>query len=512
MAISDIPRVIAAPAAPHAALERMPWLRFAIGGSIGVLAGLAFAYALPRGPITTLHVLITMIVSLGIGLLGGLVTRSRWSLLLVPVGFLMAFELGRRGTVSGPSIDTLRLDSLYGVLAFVLGRIALWLAGVLPMMLGALLATRPPRIRTALFAMGLGALAFGMVLPGSTPPISDASGKPLAGSIASLEAVRLGGQEQWITLRGRSVDSPVLLYLAGGPGQSDLPFVRILFHNLEQDFVVVDWDQRGTGKSYPALDPASTHTLDQAIADTIELTEYLRARFDEPKIYLVGESWGSTLGVLAAQRRPDLYYAVIGSGQMVSQRETDRRLYTDVLALTERTGDTELRETMQRYGEPPYSDPFAYAVVMQQYDKLYKPYTPPDSLVELGATAARETGPWGVLGREYNLIEKVSVMRGLTDTFALMYPQLQGIDFRRDVPSLQVPYVMLDGAAELTARRDLALEWYAQLEAPRKHLFTFENSAHSVAQEQFVAFRQILLETILPETYAPESVALDSGG
>lgn len=94
MAIADIPRVITA-AAPRTRAEAMPWLRFAIGGSIGVLTGLVFAYALPRGPITTSHVLITMIVCLGIGVLGGVVTRSRWSLLLVPVGFLAAFELGR---------------------------------------------------------------------------------------------------------------------------------------------------------------------------------------------------------------------------------------------------------------------------------------------------------------------------------------------------------------------------------------------------------------------------------
>jgi hypothetical protein len=91
-------------------------------------------------------------------------------------------------------------------------------------------------------------------------------------------------------------------------------------------------------------------------------------------------------------------------------------------------------------------------------------------------------------------------MRGLMDMFSAMYPQLQGIDFRRDVRTLGVEYVMLDGAAELSARRDLALEWYAQLDAPRKRIFTFENAAHSVAQEQFVAFRQILLETVVPET------------
>jgi pimeloyl-ACP methyl ester carboxylesterase len=106
-----------------------------------------------------------------------------------------------------------------------------------------------------------------------------------------------------------------------------------------------------------------------------------------------------------------------------------------------------------------------------------------------------------VLGTEYSLVEKVSVMRGLMDMFATMYPQLQGVDFRQDVKELQVPYYMLDGGAELSARRDLALEWYASLRAPQKRIFTFENSAHAVAQEQFVAFRQILNEVILPETH-----------
>jgi proline iminopeptidase len=78
---------------------------------------------------------------------------------------------------------------------------------------------------------------------------------------------------------------------------------------------------------------------------------------------------------------------------------------------------------------------------------------------------------------------------------------LQGIDFRRDVPRLEVPLYMLDGQSELTARRDLALEWYAQVEAPRKRLFSFENAAHSVSFEQFEAFGRIMTETVLPETY-----------
>jgi pimeloyl-ACP methyl ester carboxylesterase len=262
--------------------------------------------------------------------------------------------------------------------------------------------------------------------------------------------------------------------------------------------VVVGWDQRGTGKSYPALDQESL-TLDRAVADTIELTDYLRARFDEQKIYLLGESWGTILGVLAAQQRPDLYHAFIGSGQMVSVRETDRRLYFDLIAYAIQTGDTALADQMRSFGEPPYGSIFGNAFVFQHYDKLYQPYDPPQSYVRRGESAG--IGPWGLLGSEYTLVERVNALRGLADMNAVMYPQLQGIDFRRDVPRLEVPVYILDGQAELAARRDLALEWYEQVQAPQKRLFSFEAAAHSVAFEQFEAFQGIMTGTVLPETY-----------
>ncbi|NJO81600.1 MAG: alpha/beta hydrolase [Blastochloris sp.] len=297
-------------------------------------------------------------------------------------------------------------------------------------------------------------------------------------------------------IRTHSADLPVLLYLSGGPGQSDLAFSRVLLADLTEDFVVVGWDQRGTGKSYAAIEATADLTLEQAVADTIELTDYLRQRFDEEKIYLMGESWGTTLGVLAVQQRPDLYYAWIGSGQMVSQRETDRRLYHDVLALADRIGDTALREQMLAFGEPPYADvPYPNAIVMSNYGRLGMPYTPPQDYIERGTAA--NLGPYGIFGSEYNLVEKVNVLRGLIDMFAIMYPQLQDIDFRQDVPRLDVPVYLLDGTAELAARRDLTLEWYTQLDAPIKRIYTFENAGHSVLFEQFTALHTILTETVL---------------
>jgi pimeloyl-ACP methyl ester carboxylesterase len=230
------------------------------------------------------------------------------------------------------------------------------------------------------------------------------------------------------------------------------------------------------------------------------LSTYLRQRFDEPKIYVVGESWGSLLGVLAVQRQPELFYAFIGSGQMVSVRETDQRIYQDVLDLAARNGDEALAAKMRSYGQPSYADiPYANIFAMEQYDALYQPYTPSQAYMDLGNAAG--IGPYGVLASEYNLVEKFNVLRGLIDTFTVLYPQLQEVEFRRDVPRLDTPVYILDGTAELAARRDLALEWFSALEAPGKRMFTLENAAHSVAFEQFEQFGTIMRETVLPETY-----------
>lgn len=492
------------------------WLRGAMGTAVGVLLGLSTAQTMPRGPTTASQALIVMVTSLAVGYGAGWMMRSPWAMVLALLAYMLAIEVGRFPIV-GPTVDGLRLNEAFGVLALILGRGFHGLVGVLPMILGAhwgwaiawsgaghkislMQAIRSGNKWAIGATLGFSILALLIMLPATTPAILDANGKLLSGSIASLEKVRLGGHEQWIMLRGHSTDKPVLLYLSGGPGQSDLPFVRVLLDDLTQNFVVVGWDQRGTGKSYSALDPTETLTLDRAVSDAIELTNYLRQRFDEKRIYLLGESWGSTVGVLAVQRQPELYHAWIGSGQMVSQRETDRQIYQDVLTLAAATGDDSLSRKMLTYGEPPYKDmPYANAFVMGQYDRLSKPYTPPQSYIKRGTEA--NLGPWGILGSEYNLVEKVNVLRGLIDMFSIMYPKLQAIDFRQTVKQLEVPVYMLDGAAELSARRDLALEWFEQLKAPLKQRFTFESAGHSVVFEQFEAFSQIMQETILPQTY-----------
>jgi proline iminopeptidase len=487
-------------------------LAVAVAVGIGVAAGVLTTFVTPRGPTTVANALFVMAVGLGLGAVGGALMRSRWSLLALVVVYFVGIETARLDIV-GPSLDV-RLDNPYGIIAFVLTR-GVHGGLVLPsiafgMLVGLAMArrrgwaptARPRRlpIGSAILGVLVAALAVLVAWPASMPPVTAHDGRPAAGGIAEMATVRLGGADQTVMIRAADPDQPVLLYLSGGPGQSDLAYARVLLEPLTADFVVAVWDQRGSGKSYEALDPTSSLTLEQAVADTVELSEYLRTRFEEPKIYLLGESWGTTLGVLAVQDRPDLFHAYIGSGQMVSQRETDRIIWRDLLAYADRTGNGDLYDQILTLGEPPYRDtPWANSVVMGYYPLLETPYTPPTAYIDRGNASG--VGPYGVLASEYTFIDKVNVIRGLVDMFSLMYPQLQGIDFRTDVTALEVPVYVLDGAHELAGRRDLAHQWFEGLTAPHKELITYEDAGHSVVFEEADAFLRLMTESIVPATY-----------
>jgi pimeloyl-ACP methyl ester carboxylesterase len=471
---------------------------------------------MPRGPVDAVQAVVVMALGLIVGLAAGLALPSRWAMLLAPVAYGVIFEIGRAG-VSGPLVDAPTLQTTFGVLALILGRGVHALLAFLPMIVGSIYGRALGRrllrsgasvgtpgvtgyVLAGLLTLVTVGLAVLILLPARTPPLTGSDGKPLPGSIATLEKVQLGGHNQWISIRGQRADNPVLLYLSGGPGQSDLPFSRVLFEDLTRDFVVVGWDQRGTGKSYPALDPVSTLTLDRAIEDTAELSQYLIDRFDEEKIYLLGESYGTFLGVLTLQRHPKLYHGYIASGQMVDPLETTRRLHQDVLEYAAETGNQGLADQMRAFGEPPYQNSMANAYVMGYYEALTTPYTPPRAYIERGQAAG--IGPWGILASEYRFMEKLGVLRGLMDLFDVMWPQMLGIDLRSDVTRLEVPVYVLDAEHELAARRDLALEWFELLEAPEKRIYTIENAGHSVAFEHFEELHRILNEDVLPKSYS----------
>ena len=337
------------------------WIGLGLAVALAGGAALISAWLTPRGPATTPEALVSMVAAIAVGVGGGLVMRSRWAMLVCPIVFLLVYEFARAGT-TGPTVDRIELGSTYGIIAFVVGRLVHGLLVLAPMTLGAAygvwlasgrrtsgsgLTKAAKWTLTGLATLALVGLVVLVARPGTTAPILGPAGEPVPGSIAELTSVRIGGHDQALMIRGRSTDDPVLLYLAGGPGGTDLGAMRA-DAGLEQDFVVVTWEQRGSGKSYAALDPVDTLTLEQTVADTVELTDYLRDRFGQDRIYLVGNSWGTILGVLAVQEHPELFHAFVGTGQMVSPRATDIMFYEDTLAWADQTGNDAVAATLSK--------------------------------------------------------------------------------------------------------------------------------------------------------------------
>lgn len=483
-------------------------------------AGLVLAWIMPRGPMSTAQSLGALALGSAVGLLAGWLMASRWAALLAPAAFGVAFEIGRIRAV-GPTVDGIRLDGLYGIVALVVGRGFDVLVIAMPMVVaaiwGAALARRQHRghagsgtgpapatgsawwraargTSLVLATVAVVALVAALARPARTAPLVDAAGAPVPGSIAELAVVPIGGQEQSIMLRGDDVEAPVLLFLEGGPGGTAVGSMRYAGRPLEEHFTVATWDQRGTGKSAHALTAPETLTVAQAVADTIEVSQYLRDRFDEQRIYLLGSSWGTTLGTLAVQARPDLYHAYIGSGQMVDQQETDTLMYAESLAYAQRVGDTGFAEQLRAIGPPPYTDMLAYPVAIASNPEWHD--------FEHGADHdARSTYPANLFVEEYTLTEQIRSAAALIDTFALMYPQLQDIDFRRDVPRLEVPVYVVEGTYEAPGRAVLATEWFEQLSAPSKELVTFERSGHTPHLHEPARFASYLADVVLAQTH-----------
>jgi len=472
-----------------------PRWRTALGWVLVAFSGVVAAAALPRGPVTGRQLAGLVVALFLVGAVVGWLLPRRSVALIAPLVHLAGWELARATVfrLDGPTFDRPSFGTSMGIMLFVAVHLLYALVAGLPLMLGVIGVHGGLRrggravvvwpVVAALLVIGAGVSLF---RPAAVPPAAG------PGGVAMVTKVRLGGTDQWVSIRGDDPANPVLLHLSGGPGSSDVGWVRTFNQPLERRFTVAVWEQRGAGKSYPAVDPTGALTLDRLVADGMELSQWLARRYGAAKIYLTGNSWGSTLGVLMAQRRPDLFHAFVGTGQMVSQRETDRILYRQLTAYAERTGDRRLRDRLAAAGEPPYREVLDYAMVMEYYDVL-EPYRHVP-----GFEAAQ--GPKGFFPDEYGLLDTWNEVRGFADMGGLLYPQLQGVDFRTDVPRLDVPVYFVQGRHELTARSTLAEQWIAGLRAPVKRVWTFENSGHNADAEEPGRYHDVLVNTVLPET------------
>jgi len=307
----------------------------------------------------------------------------------------------------------------------------------------------------------------------NTPSIVNKHNQVIEGSIAELKEVNLNGRKEWISIRGESTHNPVLLFLAGGPGGSQMAATRYELSELEKHFIVVGWDQPGSGKSYKAI-KKSDLTIQTYIDDGHALTKYLKEKFSEEKIYIVGESWGSALGIFLAKEYPKDYHAVIGTGQMVDFLETEKLDYEKALEIAEIRQDTQKIEKLKSNGYPPYYDSDMVWKSAEYLNYLSSYMTKNSQIHNGGYNTMRD-----IFSIEYGIIDKVNYLRGIVTTFNHVYPQLYDIDLRVTHAELKVPVYFFLGRHDINAPIQLVEDYERILKAPYKEIVWFEHSGHS---------------------------------
>ncbi len=331
-----------------------------------------------------------------------------------------------------------------------------------------------------------------LLIPGFTSSIKDQQGRTVFGSIASLEKVSLGGQKQWILIRGRDTTKPIVLFLHGGPGTSNMCLLRKYTGELEENFVVVTWDQRGAGKSYGAINPRSSMTINQFVLDTGELTQMLRNRFNQKKIFLVGHSWGSVIGVFSIQKYPDLYHTYVGIGQIANMQENERISYDWTLEQAKKAKDKRAIETLTQMGRPPYTGDWQKKTITQR--GLLGKYG--------GELYGSSKGAFPLIFKslitatEYTLVDKINFFRGILASNRLLWPELLTVNLSKQVPSVKVPVYFMLGKHDYEVPSVLAEQYFKLIEAPKKELIWFENSAHLANVEESKKFNDLLTQII----------------
>jgi pimeloyl-ACP methyl ester carboxylesterase len=315
-----------------------------------------------------------------------------------------------------------------------------------------------------------------------------------AGSISEKIHVHINGLEQGMFVKSKEATNPVLLVLHGGPGMPDYFLTERYPTGLEEYFTVVWWEQRGTGLSYRAGIPHETMTVEQFIADTLAVTNYLRSRFGQEKIYLLGHSWGSFIGIQTAARAPELYHAYIGMAQMSYQLASEQQAYEYMLAQYKANGNQRMVRKLQAAPVTMAGGtPDAYLAVRDEAMHTLGIGTTHDmKSVITGVFLAS----WWSLA--YTWREKLNIWRGrsFSRSFGL-WDQVIHTDLSTLVPVLDLPVYFFHGIYDYTCSYTLAQAYFEKLKAPVKRFYTFEQSAHCPVLEEPETARRIFQEEVL---------------
>ena len=327
---------------------------------------------------------------------------------------------------------------------------------------------------------------------GRPEPLLDENGRLLASSISEKVFTDINGVRQGMFIQSKDAANPVLLCLHGGLPEYFL--TERYPTGLENDFTVVWWEQRGAGLSYSPGIPPETMTLEQFIADTLSVTSYLLNRFDKEKIYLMAHSGGTFIGLQAAARTPELYYAYIGVAQTVHQLKSEVLAYEYMLGRFKETGASRM---VRRLAAAPVTmadgTPDAYLAVRDRAMHRLGVGTTHDMKSVLSGIF------WPSLrSPQYTLSEKIKMWRGkLSSGVSVLWDEMLATDLAERVTELALPAYFFHGIYDYTVSYQLAKDYFEGLEAPLKGFYSFGRSAHSPIFEEPEKARRIMREDVL---------------
>lgn len=305
--------------------------------------------------------------------------------------------------------------------------------------------------------------------------------------------VQIGGIDQWITIKGDDRNNPVVLFLHGGPGDALSPFADARYAGWERDFTLVQWDQRGAGRTYgksgPSIEP--TMTVERMADDGIEVAQFLAKHLNKKKIIIYGGSWGSILGIYMAHARPDLFYAYVGDAQMVNTRKNESASYARVLEMARAAGDQQAITALTAIGPPPWDSLRKWPVFARTRrayqsklvtappapEKLNPAYTSPEERAQYEAADDFSFDHfWGL---------KMSGPMEQVDLPAL------GTDFA-------IPIFILQGQEDLTALPELAKAYFDSIKAPLKQFYLVPGTGHESSATELDMALKVLVEQVRP--------------
>ncbi len=322
-----------------------------------------------------------------------------------------------------------------------------------------------------------------------TRPFIDAQGKPLPGSIASMETAEIGGIEQSLWFRGIDASMPALILLHGGPGASEAALFRRYDADLEKHFLVVYWDQRGAGRSFHADIPPQSMTIAQFERDLDQVVDLVRWRFHKRKVVLLAHSWGTVLGTLYAVHHPDKVSAYVAVAPLVDKRRQDRLSYEFAVDEARRRDDRHVVDRLLAIGPVPRTvdDELTLGDIVERYGgTFFRNRLSTRKLIG----AALQTD-------EADITDLVVFGRGNRFSLHSLWAEYSQVDLRGFV-LFAMPVFFVLGRDDRHVPSWVAADYFETIAAPLKRLLWFEESAHNPPFEQPHRFVSVMTDQVLP--------------